>query len=114
LIAGAIQAILPGPMRKPSTVLTLAALAALTLAGCGSACQDLAERICGCQPAGTLQDNCKNSVRNQLGNTNPSGADQAFCAKTLGTCPAGSQGSAACDALNTEEGKVACGLAFPP
>jgi hypothetical protein len=114
LIPGAIQAILPGPMRKPTTVLALAALAALALAGCGSACQDLADRICSCQPAGSFRDNCKNSVRNQLSNSKPSEAAQAFCQTKLGTCPDPGSDSTACDALKTEAGKVACGLAFPP
>ena len=101
-------------MRKILATAALAALALLGLAHCGSPCQDLADRICNCQPAGTLQDNCKSSVKTQIGAANPSPADQAFCADRLKTCPdPGSSTSPQCQVLNTVKGKEDCGLAFP-
>ena len=95
-------------MRKLPILFALAALA-----GCGSPCQDLADRICNCQPQGGLRDNCKSSVRGQLGQSNPDDATQRFCEGRLATCPDPEKTSTACDLLLTAAGKVACGLAFP-
>lgn len=99
-------------MRRLLATTALAALALLG-PGCGSPCQDLADRICNCQPAGTLRDNCKSSVKTQLGSSNPNGADQAFCADRLQHCPDPESTPAQCQALQTPAGKEACGLAFP-
>ncbi len=89
------------------------ALGLLCLAGCGSPCQDLADRICNCQPAGTLRDNCKSSVKNQIGTTKPSSSDQSLCAEKLKSCPDPESTPSQCQVLETEAGKEACGLAFP-
>jgi hypothetical protein len=93
-------------------ILAALALAAVTLAGCGSACQDLASRICDCQPSGTLRDSCNSIVKAQLNAASPSGDDQAYCQKLLGTCPSPATDVGACDALKTEAGKQACGMAY--
>ncbi len=99
---------------RPTLALLALALAALG-SGCGSACQDLGDRICDCQPAGTLRDSCKTGVKTQLGQgAQPAtAADQAFCQSKLATCPDPNVDPNACDALNTSAGKAACGLAFP-
>ena len=98
------------------TLLLAAALAAtLTGAGCGSPCQDLGDRICTCQPAGSVRDSCKSSIRNELGNViNPGDAQEKTCAQLLGTCPDFAAHPDQCRSLNTVEGKVACGMAQPP
>ncbi|GEJ58717.1 hypothetical protein [Anaeromyxobacter diazotrophicus] len=101
-----------------TTRLALAAVAAAvlaTVAGCGSACQDLGERICGCQPAGTLRDNCNSSIRNELGSSygQASKADQAFCQAKLATCPDFAAHPDECPVLNTAAGMQECGLAYP-
>jgi hypothetical protein len=100
-------------MQKAVAAAALAALALLGLAHCGSPCQDLADRICNCQPAGTLQDNCKSSVKTQISSSNPTGDDQAFCADRLKTCPDPNSTPSQCQVLNTQKGKEECGLAFP-
>ncbi len=101
-------------MRKVFAPAALAALIlGLGLAACGSPCQDLAERICNCQPAGALRDNCKSSVKTQIGSLQPTGADQSFCADRLKTCPDPESTPSQCEALQTQAGKEACGLAFP-
>ncbi len=84
-------------------------------AACGSACEDLATRICNCQPAGTLRDTCVQSVKNQIGNdaTKPSEAQQQFCSDRLATCRDPAEDSSVCDRLKTPAGKADCGLAFP-
>jgi hypothetical protein len=96
-------------MRPILAALTLAAFA---LSGCGSACQDLGNRICNCQPAGTLRDSCQSSVKAQLNSNSPSGDDQAFCQQKLTTCPDAANDPGACDALKTAAGKQACGIGY--
>ena len=93
------------------TVRAIAALAALALAqGCTTNCNELADRICGCLPPGTLQTACKDQVKAQLKrDPKPDSAAEAYCDSKLATCP-GDQ--AMCDALNTCQGKVNCGLAY--
>ena len=99
------------------TTLLLAALAATTLtgAGCGSACQDLGDRICSCQPAGSVRDSCKSSIRNELGNVvKPGDAQEKICQDALGTCPDFAAHPDQCRALDTVKGKVDCGMANLP
>ncbi len=99
-------------MRKLLVTTALAALGLLGVAHCGSPCQDLADRICDCQPAGTLRDNCTSSVKTQIGSTNPTDADQAFCAQKLKECPDFGSSPGDCPVLQTPDGKEKCGLAF--
>jgi hypothetical protein len=89
-------------------------LAPLALVACGSPCEDLATRICTCQPAGTLRDTCVQSVKNQIGDssTKPSDAQQQFCETRLKTCADPNSDSTMCDRLKTAQGKEQCGLAF--
>ncbi len=99
-------------------LLALSVLLALAtgVAACGSPCQDLAERICNCQPAGVARDNCKSSVKNQIGGSEgqrPAGDDQKRCQALLDTCPDPESNSHQCEVLATPEGKIACGLAYP-
>jgi hypothetical protein len=115
-------------MPRPA-VIALAAAAALAAAGCGSsACQDLGEKVCSCQP-GATQDTCKAQVQDQL---NQLGVDTAgfggmldrveagqpiryedFCQKRLDDCNAAQATAGAtnfCEFLLTETGKNECGL----
>jgi len=100
-------------MRKLLATTAIATVALLGLAQCGSPCQDLAERICNCQPAGTLRDNCKSSAKQQIGSSNPTSSDQAFCADRLQHCPDPASTPTQCQVLQTQQGKEDCGLAFP-
>jgi hypothetical protein len=87
-----------------------------SLAACGSPCQDLAERICECELAGAIRDNCKASVRNQIGSgvQKPDDQAQEFCRAKLETCPNPASSPDQCNVLRTPAGKEACGIAFPP
>ncbi len=91
-----------------------AALVALAALGCGTACEDLASRICGCQPAGTARDACNNEVKNLLGGASPTPDDESHCRTLLATCKDPSADTGMCDRLNTCQGKVDCGLAYGP
>jgi hypothetical protein len=98
--------------------LALAALlapAALGAAACGSPCEDLATRICNCQPAGALRDSCIQGMKNELSNdaTKPTEATQQFCASRLASCPDPNDDKGQCDRLKTAKGKQDCGLAAP-
>jgi hypothetical protein len=99
-------------MRKLLAPAAVSALA-LGLAGCGSPCQDLADRICDCQPAGALRDNCKSSVSAQVGSVEPTEADQRFCEERLAICPDFESSPDRCQELETQKGKEDCGLAIP-
>jgi hypothetical protein len=100
-------------MRRALLSLSAAALCALGLAGCGNACEDLAARLCGCAGGGTASDTCKQQIKNQLDDVGVDASDEDFCAQKLDTCnaPAGAE---FCEWLNTQPGKVSCGLAYPP
>ncbi len=108
-----------------AAVLALAAAAALAASGCGtSACQQLGEKLCACQP-GMSTDTCTTQVTNQLnelGVESP-GFDgmldnvaagepvgfNAKCQQFLDACapPANVD---FCEWLLTPAGKTACGL----
>ena len=98
-------------MRSPRAAVVLL-LSLLAVAGCGSACQDLAERICACQPVGNLRDACNASVKSEIGTQSPTDADQTFCQAKLATCPDPTNDQTKCDALQTPTGKAACGLSY--
>lgn len=103
-------------MGKLPGLLGLVALAALAAAACGSPCQDLADRICNCQPQGSLRDSCTSSVKNQLGSYSqlPGNADENRCQELLKTCPDPASNPDQCQVLQTPAGKAACGLAYAP
>jgi len=107
-------AILPGLMRRHA--FCLLALLALPLAGCGNTCQDLGDRICACNAGGTTVDVCKQQVKNLLKDTGVNSSASAYCASRLVTCqtPAQPADVRFCEWVNTDAGKVACGLANPP
>ncbi len=108
------RAILPALMRHLG--LCLLALLALPLAGCGNPCQDLGNRICSCSGAGTSADTCRQQITNLLKDNGVTAGDEAFCSSKLDTCqtPAAPADTRFCEWINTEAGKVACGLANPP
>lgn len=99
-------------MRRALLAIAFALSSALT--ACGSPCQDLGERICKCLPEGITRENCERAVEEQVedGNPRPGSDDQDFCEAKLSTCPDPDDDPAACDRLETNEGKVACGLAY--
>ncbi len=111
--------------------LALLVAAAITAAGCGtSACQDLGEKVCRCQP-GMTEDTCKTQVEDQLNGlgVNTPGLSgildnvetgqpltfEDYCQQRLdGTASvpacAAPEGVDFCEWLLTEAGKDACGL----
>ena len=102
-------------LMRPARFIALAAgVAALALAsGCTTYCEELADKICLCVFEGPTRDACKNRVASQLksGTYRPGSSDEAYCKDHLGQC---TNPDNFCYWLNTEAGKVACGLAYPP
>lgn len=96
------------------TTLALALVIASALTACSSPCQDLGTRICKCRTEGTSRENCERAVQKQIdeGKPKPGGDAQDFCEQKLKTCPDPDNDPAMCDRLETEEGKLACGLAY--
>jgi hypothetical protein len=103
------------PVRFAATLATLAAFSALGLSACGSSCQELGNRICGCTVEGAPRAACETSVKNQVekGTYRPDATDQAYCEAKLATCPDPTGDQALCERLATPQGKIDCGLAYP-
>ena len=91
--------------------LSIAALVLLA-AACSDPCKDLGNRICKCIPVGTSVDTCKQEVDNMVKSVDPTKDQDRICSDYLDSCgpPAGVD---FCEWLQTEAGKVACGLAYP-
>jgi hypothetical protein len=98
-------------MRRPA--LLAAALAALA-AACSSPCRDLGNRLCGCVGAGTLRDTCERMIKNQLDAVNPSRSTEDTCDCLMGSCTSPAADVNFCEWIQTDAGKQACGLAYPP
>jgi hypothetical protein len=99
---------------RPHLTLALGLALALGAAGCGSACQDLGDRVCQCEPEGQIRNNCKTNVKARVRAASPSTSEQDYCSNLLGTCPDPKGDVNMCSyMLNTCPGKVACGLALP-
>jgi len=106
-------------LRTLLALVGVAAAGSLAAAGCASPCQELGDRICLCQPEGTLRTQCDNDVKNRVGAAGASSAQQSYCSAKLDTCPTPPTSwttaapPAVCSLLNTCQGKVNCGLALP-
>lgn len=108
MISSGPRAILPGLVGR---FLFPAALAALAGA-CYAPCEDLGDRICGCQPAGAFRDACERAVEAEVSAASPTRDEESFCNAMLKTCPNPESDPRACELMRTEAGKVACGLAY--
>ncbi len=85
-------------------ILSLAACLALSGLACGSACKDLANKICHCQPTRAKEDSCRLSIDSAMENSEPSSGQDDACQKILDS------GSCTCEALQAGY-LAACGLA---
>ena len=87
----------------------LACVLSLSLAsGCGDACLNLAQQICSCQLDDSAKANCNLRAKQTEGTFTVRPVDEQFCQKQLDlhACD--------CTALNTAEGRAACGIAVTP
>jgi hypothetical protein len=86
----------------------LACVLSITCAtGCGNACLDLASQICACLPDDGTRAACNQRAKDSQDSFPISSQDAAFCQQKLD--------SQACDChqLQTVQGKLSCGVAFP-
>lgn len=96
------------PMIRRLINLLLASLALLGLAlgtvACGSACGELARKICKCQPTRAKEDACKLATDSAKRNFDPSNSEEKACQQILNS------GDCTCEALAAGD-LAACGLA---
>jgi hypothetical protein len=86
---------------------TLFLALALLASACGSACEDLANKVCRCQPTEAKKDRCKINVDAAVRNFDLSDEQEDRCQKIL------DQGTCTCDAVLAGD-LNACGLSFDP
>ncbi len=97
-------------LRKSKTVLFFFGVLILVLglaAGCGSACEDLANQICKCQPTRTKEARCKSYISAAAQNFDLTDAEEAQCQDIL------DEHSCTCEALAAGSFSL-CGLAADP
>ena len=92
----------------------LVSIAALVLlaAACSDPCKDLGDRICQCVPVGSSVDGCKREVDNMVKSVDPTKDQDHACSDYLDSCNAPPDVEF-CDWIQTADGKVDCGLAYP-
>jgi len=79
-------------------------LAVATLAlGCDSACRELADNICECQPTRAKVARCETTIETADRNIDPSDGEEDRCQEILDS------GACTCEALNSGD-LAACGL----
>ena len=88
---------------KRALLLAVAALCPLVLAACSTPCEELAAKICACEPSTSARDACERRAGQQSDANEPSEAEQNRCEGLIDGCD--------CNALDSRAGKRACGLA---
>jgi hypothetical protein len=73
------------------------------LTGCTKPCVELGEKICACEQTHSARESCREAVSAREEKINPSSEDNDRCEALIDKCD--------CTKLNTEEGKLNCGLA---
>ncbi len=74
------------------------------ITGCGSACEDLADKICKCQPTRIKEDTCRISIDAAKKNLDVTSEQEDVCQEILDS------GDCTCEALAAGDYE-ACGLA---
>ena len=82
-------------------------LALVLCAGCGSACKDLAHKICDCQPTRAKKDRCNVSIDTLASNFSLSVEEENRCQHILDS------GRCTCEAIAAGD-YSACGLSYDP
>lgn len=75
--------------------------------GCGSACKDLAHKVCNCQPTRAKKDHCNQSIDSVAQNFDLSDEEEDRCQNILDS------GRCTCEALSAGD-YSACGLSADP
>ena len=102
-------------MRR-SSLIALLASSLFVLAGCKTQCRVLSERLCECLPPVERED-CMALAASEERRLEPTPEQEDVCEGYLSTCLPkveqleGQAREDVCQALETQEGKQACGLA---
>ncbi len=91
-------------LMRPLAVLTLLCLAFLG-AGCKTKCRQLSEKLCECALNSIDKEACVRRASSEEGRLQPTDEQEAQCETLLSTCD--------CHTVDTTQGKVNCGLAWP-
>jgi len=83
------------------------AVLALGAAACGSPCEDLANKVCKCQPTEAKKDRCNINIDAAVRNFDLSDEQEDRCQKIL------DEGTCTCEAILAGD-LNACGLSFDP
>jgi hypothetical protein len=94
-------------MTRICAFLALIVALALLASACGSACEDLANKVCKCQPTEAKKDRCKINVDAAVRNFDLSDKQEDRCQKIL------DEGTCTCEAVLAGD-LNACGLSFDP
>jgi hypothetical protein len=89
---------------KTLLLLLLAASLAFGAVACGSACKDLGNKICDCQPTRAKEDSCELALDTAVENFDLSSSQENACQDILDS------GECTCEALQAGD-LAACGLA---
>lgn len=81
----------------------IALVASLGSFACSTPCEELAEKICACEPNRSAIEACKRRAQDRQSTHDPGTKGQARCEKYIDTCD--------CHAIGTAPGDRACGLA---
>ncbi|WP_223642311.1 hypothetical protein [Corallococcus sp. EGB] len=73
------------------------------LTACKTACRELSEKLCECALNSVEKQACQQRAAEEEGRVEPTAEDEMVCEAKLDGCD--------CRAIETEEGKKACGLA---
>lgn len=86
------------------------ALLGMAMVSCSSPCRLLSEKLCECEASSQARNACLISVASREEEARRSGvldkATEARCSALIDGCD--------CRLIDTTNGKVACGLAYPP
>jgi len=96
-------------MRR-SVIIPLLSSVLLALAGCKSPCRELSERLCNCLEQ-YQRENCIRAAVERERTLEPTPEELATCEQRLETCTIDLNDRNTCDFIQTDEGKLACGLA---
>lgn len=88
---------------KPTLLLALLLAAALGSSACSTPCEELAAKICACEPTRSTIDACERRAADRQSKKDPGESGQARCEKFIDDCD--------CHAIGTPAGDRACGLA---
>jgi hypothetical protein len=90
---------------RVSAAIAMLSLALLGLPGCKGACRELSEKLCDCSTNSLEREVCIRRASNDETIVEPTSQDEAVCEARL------ADGNCTCESVETNEGKVACGLA---